>query len=498
MEELKIRNFLLKMFTTFFMVLISYTVYVSIFNSSKQFASMNYLILIVGVSILIMLMYLLYKLLGKISCKKLILISIIAFIIMIILQICFAIYFRNNPTWDFGIVFYEAREMALGKNQLSEYFYNLYPNNIGLALLLTALFKLTIKLGPSIEAFLTVAIIFNIIIINLTILLTYMFMRKVLGQKSATLFSIFILVITPFYAYSPIVYNDTITMMFPVIMFLCLYIYRKDNNSKIKRILSLIGIAIAAAIGTILKTNIVIGLVAIIIYILFTNKLLKGIVSNGIIVVIFIVAMSVFQIMSQKYIPIKYSECGLPATHWIMMGLKGPVGQFNQEDVLFSENIKLKYGKEKVKEENIRVIKERLKDYGINGYIEFLNDKISFTWGDGTYYSVNKLERSLEKNNNIQEYVIGSKNTLFIYISQISHITILVMILISAIGSFKKPASFERSMQIGIFGVFLFLVIWEARSRYLLCYLPILIVTAFYGMNYLFKFIDNIVKEKIR
>lgn len=208
--------------------------------------------------------------------------------------------------------------------------------------------------------------------------------------------------------------------------------------------------------------------------------------------------MSVFQIMAQKYIPIKYSECGLPATHWIMMGLKGPVGQFNQEDVLFSENIKLKYGKEKVKEENIRVIKERLKDYGINGYIEFLNDKISFTWGDGTYYSVNKLERSLEKNNNIQEYVIGSKNTLFIYISQISHITILVMILISAIGSFKKPASFERSMQIGIFGVFLFLVIWEARSRYLLCYLPILIVTAFYGMNYLFKFIDNIVKEKIR
>lgn len=497
MKELKIRNFLLKMFTIVFVILFSHITYISIFSNNNQFSDINYLMLIVGVSMLIMLMYLLYKLLANISCKKMILISIIAFMIMIILQICFVIYFRNNPTWDFGVVFYEAREMALGKNQLSEYFYNLYPNNIGLALLLTSLFRLTTKVGSSIEAFLTVAIIFNIIVINLTILLTYMFIGKALGQKNATLFSIFILFISPFYAYSPIVYNDTITMMFPVIMFLCLYIYSKEDKSKIKEVLSLSGIAIAAAIGTILKTNIIIGLVAIIIYILFTNKLLKGIVSNCIIAIIFIVIMNCFQIIAERYIPIKYSECGLPATHWIMMGLKGPVGQFNQEDVLFSEDIKLKYGKEKVKQENIQVIKERLKDYGVIGYIQFLNDKIAFTWGDGTYYSVNKLARSPEKNNNIQQYVIGNKNTLFIYISQFSHITILAMILISAVGSFKNPTSFERAMQISIFGVFLFLVIWEARSRYLLCYLPILIITAFYGMNYLFKFIDNRWKESI-
>ena len=361
--------------------------------------------------------------------------------------------------------------------------------------MLTVLFKLTIKVSSSIEVFLTIAIIFNIIVINLTILLTYMFITSVLGQRNATLFSIFILLTTPFYAYSPIVYNDTITMIFPVIMFWGLYIYSENNENKVKGILSLIGIASAAAIGTILKTNIIIGLVAIIIYILFTNKLLKGIMSNAIMGIIFIVIMSSFQTIAQRYIPIEYNECGLPATHWIMMGLKGPVGQFNQEDVLFSQEIRLKYGKEEVKEENINVIKARLKDYGFDGYIKFLNNKISFTWGDGTYYSVNKISRSPEKNSKIQEYIIGGKNTLFIYISQFSHIIILVMILISAIGSIKKTASFEMSMHIGIFGVFLFLVIWEARSRYLLCYLPILVITAFYGINYLFKFIDGRLKD---
>ena len=122
--------------------------------------------------------------------------------------------------------------------------------------------------------------------------------------------------------------------------------------------------------------------------------------------------------------------------------------------------------------------------------MNFLKEKISFTWGDGTYYAPNKLRREPINTNNMQEYVIGEKNQAYIYLSQFVHIVILIGITISGVMSYKRY-DVIKGIQICIFGVFLFLILWETRSRYLVCYLPLVIVCAMDGFNSIFKSVES-------
>ena len=220
--------------------------------------------------------------------------------------------------------------------------------------------------------------------------------------------------------------------------------------------------------------------VAIIIYILCTNKIIKGLVSNLIILISFLVIFSGYKAIASYVMPIKYSEAGLPMTHWIMMGLKGD-GGYNKEDVDFTSSFK---DKEKAKKANIEEIENRLRDYGFKGYLEFLDKKIKFTWNDGTYYSINKLCRQPLEDNKVEEYVIGEKNHMLIYLAQMSHLVLITLIFISSIAAFKYGDKHKivQCAQIAIFGVFLFLIIWETRSRYLVCILPMMMFAAIGGL----------------
>ena len=97
-------------------------------------------------------------------------------------------------------------------------------------------------------------------------MLTYILVKKVFNLKMATLFSFLSIFIIPLFAYSPILYTDTTTMIFPVAILLFLYNYNESKSYY--EIWNLIGIGVFGALGVKLKTNIIIVVVAIIIYIL--------------------------------------------------------------------------------------------------------------------------------------------------------------------------------------------------------------------------------------
>ena len=66
-----------------------------------------------------------------------------------------------------------------------------------------------------------------------------------------------------------------------------------------------------------------------------------------------------------------------------------------------------------------------------------------------------------------------------------SHLALIIMLFISSLTVFKRKYSLLQISQIAIFGVFLFLIIWETRSRYLVCILPLMLFTAIGGLYYL-------------
>ena len=82
-----------------------------------------------------------------------------------------------------------------------------------------------------------------------------------------------------------------------------------------------------------------------------------------------------------------------------------------------------------------------------------------------------------------------------LYLSQMVHVVILFLMWLSSIRILKDKLCFESVMTISVFGVMLFLLIWETRSRYLMIYLPVFVVLASYGFGEFTQMIQKIKRQ---
>ena len=144
------------------------------------------------------------------------------------------------------------------------------------------------------------------------------------------------------------------------------------------------------------------------------------------------------------------------------------------------------------KEENIVVIKERLKEYGIVGLLKHQIKKTLVTYNDGTfawsqegnfYWRVNEEKSKIERFFRNIYYETGSNHSIFKYIVQGAWLTILVM---QSLNTFIKRKDMDNNVRVillSLIGLFIFESIFEARARYLYTYVPIFIISGMIGLN---------------
>ena len=480
---MKIRASLLNLFNIIFILTILFIIKVAVFNGSA-FLKMDPLILI-GLLFLVIIGEVIFNvIINKLSYKKYKYIVLILFGIIFSLQIFVAAKLTVFPSWDFGVVFYQAEELVNKTGQISAYFYEMYPNNYAILFIMTTLFKALKIFGLN---FLKGGILFNIVMLDITLFMVYILSKKLYGIKTAVLSLTMAVFITPFYMYSPIIYTDTISMPFPLMMILC-YLKAKDKEGAKRLFYIFIG-AIFMSLGILIKTNIVIFAIALVIYDILTNKNIRKCILNICIVISTILIINtVFNIYLDKISPLAKSERGYPATHWIMMGLQG-TGQYNPEDVEFTSSLA---NKEVRKIETKKEIKKRLSNYGLKGYLKFVDNKIKFTWSDGTMFSIDKLSRNPKEITTLHQYITGDKKYVFVYLSQVGYLIMLMNILIGAISLLKGKRTETHLFNITIFGVFLFLILWETRSRYLVCFLGVFMLSASNGIFEINKYINKL------
>lgn len=481
---MKIKVSLLNLFNIIFILTILFIIKVAIFNANV-FLKIDTSFTIITLLMLAIVIYIVINItINRFSYKKCKYVALFSLGIIVALQLLIAKELTVYPSWDFGVVFNQAEVLVNKTGSISNYFYGRYPNNYGILFIITILFKILEIFSLD---FLKGGILFNIIMIDIALIMVYVLSKKLYGYKVATLSLIMAIFITPFYMYSPIIYTDTISMPFPLIMILC-YLKAKDEEG-IKRIFYIFIGAIFISLGILIKTNIAIFAIAIVMYDILTNKnIRKCMVNICIVISTILVVNTAFNMYLDKISPVPKAERGYPATHWIMMGLAED-GQYNHSDVEFTENLP---NKEVRKSENIKEIKKRLNDYGFIGYLKFLNHKIKFTWSDGTMFSIEKLRRDPKEITRLHEYVIGDKKHYFVYLSQVGYLIMLINILIGAISLFKNKKNEIHLFNITIFGVFLFLILWETRSRYLVCFLGVFMLSASNGIFQINKYIDKI------
>lgn len=477
MTELKIKKTLMMLFNIVFIITFGYITIDAMIRPSTLFASMNPLIILICAGILLFLMMKLNTYFEKLSHRTLLFITIGSFLLMFALQLFFIKFFKVTPLWDFGTVYVSALNAQDGFTQFDSYFYDCYPNNIPLFLFETGVLQLFKLLGITNDY--TAFMLINIGFVQLALICLYVFIERRYGIARATLFSLFSLLITPLYSYSTIFYTDTLSMIFPILSLLLYDIfYHSKKNSKY---IVLLLLAVVITLGTLMKMNVIILAVGIMIHYVMTQKGLKGIIPTVMIFGTLLLTNSSYHKAIEPYVPIEMDRMGYPMTHWVMMGLKDN-GSYNGDDDAFTAFLKNEYhlAQEDITKEHLTVIKERLQAFGVRGFVTHLRNKLNFTWADGTYYAPDKLMRHPLQDNVFQNYVFGNQNQVFVYLSQISHVLMLSLILVGGISLFKKEG-FESVMSITLFGIMLFLLIWETRSRYLVLFIPMMIALASHG-----------------
>ncbi len=489
MERFKlnlVKPTLMRVFNICFMIIFSYIFLNIIFQRSILWSSWHKpFIILSGALVLLFLLILLNKWLLKCSEKRLKMITGINFFLLFLIQLfCFR-FFMVQPTWDFGAVLNLAIEGVHSSKGMAPYLYFMYPNNIPLYIFFMIVVKILSVIG--VNDYLSVLIMINMLIVFLSAGLTYYLIFKRLHLKQATLFSFYMLLIVPFYLYTTIVYTDTLAMIFPILSAIIYMIYLDSKHSK--RYLWIILLSVVLTVGILVKTNVVIMLVAILIHYLMTQKGLKVWLFCLLLIFPLLTINMGYKEVISRYSPLAKEEMGYPAVHWVLMGLKelpNRPGGFNQEIVDLTWELKSKgLTNKEIMEEEIDLIKEQLSEYGVQGYLDFLSRKINYTWGDGTYYAPKKLSLKPLDNNSFQAYVFGEKSETFVLFCQMVHVMNLLLIVIAAISLIKSTNQFEQLLTICLFGTFLFLLIWEARSRYLVLYVPIICVVSMYGFKQL-------------
>lgn len=462
-------KFISRSINIIFCLMFTFIIIGSLLIKNRFFEPNNqFFIFLVLIFWLIIFFFLFKKLNKDFKHKKIIVCTI--FLIFFIIQLIVSNELKVTPSWDLGRSFDAASNYALTNDGD---LFNVYPNNYFLTYVLALLYKLSLFFGNT--DFLTLSIVFNIIVIDLSIFIIYLCVKKLKGFNAALFALLMCLFSTPFLFYTPIFYSDTLTMFIPILMFY-LVININENN---KSILLLILFGILTFIGYKLKASILVFTCAVIIYWLFKNNKLRNI---GIVFLTLILCILTFNGLEKKLLPNLDTKFNFPYTHWVMMGLNDQnqiYGSYYFPDVKYTmeSNNKTK--------DNLDVIKKRIIDRKIIGNLDFYRTKILDAWSDGTYFVPEKLQRQPENKSIIHEFVLkkGKYFDYFFYISTGFVLAMYVIMLSGCILDLKNNLDEKTLLRCSLLGIMLFLILWENRSRYLVNFVPIMIVLSTLSLN---------------
>lgn len=403
---------------------------------------------------------------------------------VLVLQIVFAVMLKSELINDLSYIDNAARDFSKNwdKNDLylhlperHQGYFARYPNNHALLIIVSVIYFITDRLFGVTPVW--VPIIINTLGLFLSYVLMYLISKKLFNNKTISLFTAILGAgFCVFYTYTPYYYTDSFSMPFvmgSIYLFLCGFDSDKKKNIVICLVLSML----LMVIGYKIKGSAIILLPAFLIYIIFFTKkynLKRHLKQIGIMFLGFAVSIALcggiinaFHITDAE----ETENREFPFVHWIMMGLHDRGGYYDN-DFWYTEH---SGDYENKKDADIDKIKERIQDYGIGGMFVHLAKKISYTWGDGSYFISRYVKKG--EDNFLRRFVVKS-NAFKLYFCSY-HFVILGMIFLSFIfGMISKQSSKDILLRIIICGIFIFFVIWEARSRYLVNFSPLFIIVA--------------------
>lgn len=462
-----------------YMFYITYTViFMSIFISGVFYRNLTYNIeLIIGEILIVgIVAYLMLRVIKDKLSKR---VRIAIAIFYVILQIIFTVLFRTDNTWgwDYDSIVMLAKLYVNHEDASFGYLANC-PNNILYFLLVVYVFKFSKLITGGVNVIFL--LLFNIFSLDLSLILSYKICLKWQNKKLADIVGMLWMLFTPFWIYLPIAYTDIFSIPLYI---LPIYVYFTfKNNEKKWNYFSFLIIGIIGAIGILFKGNTLIAIIAVCIFDLLNNSIIKSLKK---IVIMSIGFCAVYLLIYNSYsnMPIlkneNIHENSLPVMHYIYMGLVDD-GTWNVNVVKDTMSYDTHQGKVSNAKQKIKEIIEEKGPIGIIKHLIYKEGNIM--WNDSLLRGDLYINRNPRHERQVH-YFFQDNNIIRRFIKYYSDVywqVILILILIGSIIRIKR--AYEKDnfniLYFICMGNILFFSFWESNSRYLLNIVPFILIIA--------------------
>lgn len=388
----------------------------------------------------------------------------------------------DNLSWDWGKVIRSASEYVLTGDLKDTIYFARYPNNQLWYCMLTVVFQIVYKINPSAQlpVFYLVSISLGCLMVMMTIMLLHHIANLLWGNRKAFGVGCAAWLCSPLYMWAMYAYSDTLGMLLLMVL---LYLFVKARESQQIRLFSLyLGVfGLVGAVAWKIKVTVFIFVIAAVLNLLLRKIHIRTLVAGLLSMALF---FSLGKVTADAWVhrmlPLDEKMCEqyeFPLSHWVMMSME--YGGYRQEDVDFTESFPSYREKQAA---NLKEIKKRLKKKGVLGGLTFFfYDKQVRTWGDSTFAGCEYLSREpADPDGFLERFVTleGDFNWLLQLQTSLYYGLMLAGMFLSALYGARKRKK-ETSLLVGnlaMMGIAMFLTIWECNSRYLVVFLPLMIL----------------------
>lgn len=380
-------------------------------------------------------------------------IAVIMCILLFTAQIITAIFADFTPINDLSYVCTGAKNLILNKNiyddipEVHNDYFEVYPNNHFLFTVIYLLYKIEFMLTGNITDTLPTAL--NLIGLNISYILMCRIAEIIHKPSKAFLCAVRGMLFTPLITYTSFFYTDSMTM--PLVTSAAYFYLKFKKSGKITQLIicgTLIGMAYK------MKGSSLILLIAVIIDMIMDKFKIKNfaVIILPCIIICKIISETALKILHISHETLKQKS--FPLIHWIMMSADGR-GGYNSADFLYTQS----FTGDNKKSAALARLAEKMHNQGFFGFLHHIAEKISYTWENFTFMAGYYYNDSFS-------------SRIFIVVSFLCHFTLLFSILISM----KKSTDKTFLFRLCLFGLIIFLLIWETRCRYLVSFFPLFLL----------------------
>lgn len=404
---------------------------------------------------------------------------LLALYFVLLLAFGLAMQVRPQATWDFPITALAAQELVLGGSLPDVGYFYRFANNTPLLWLFAAVFRVGRLLGA--RRIMPGLVVLNCLCITAGALFLYLAARRLFGREWAPFILCGALLCPAFLLYAPIAYTDTLTLPFVSGAF-WLWLEARRRVLAVGRGRALpwvLGAFAAAGAGALLKVTVAILAVAFVLdaLLLWPGRARFGWLAAG------LALLAVLRVggatLAQRALP-PCDEPGIPYTHWVMMGLHGSGGYYDPDYEATLAHPTYAERAAFTRQE----IARRLQAMGLRGFLDHCAAKLAYIVSDGTYYAPSKLDRGPACPGALHRFIIAGEpySGMLYYLADAWQLCLLGLCAWGAVRAMVRPERGLTAARAAVFGLLLFLLAWEARSRYLVQFLPLLLLCAGSGL----------------